>query len=123
MCRPGFAGPAFKVSMFQSLRDLITAVPADDKINRIDSIGSLGVIVLNVALGASFSMSLIMLAFGAFRYVVSSGDPKLVEKAYHTMLWSFIAGLVSLAAIALKNIIIQIGGITAADVVNSKPNF
>ena len=109
--------------MFQSLRDLITAVPADDKINRIDSIGSLGVIVLNVALGASFSMSLIMLAFGAFRYVVSSGDPKLVEKAYHTMLWSFIAGLVSLAAIALKNIIIQIGGITAADVVNSKPNF
>lgn len=109
--------------MFSTLNQLLGTVPNEDKITNIDSIGTLGVIILNVALGVSFSMSIIMLAFGAFRYVASSGDPKLMEKAWHSMFWSFLAGLVTLISLVIKAVVVRTYGITAPDIVNDKPNF
>lgn len=118
------------INMFTSLRGLIDDIrgnpdPAVSSLplDRLDSVGSLGGLLFNVLTGATFSISLIMFAFGAFRYVVSSGDPKLIEKAYRTMFWSFLAMLVSLIAIVIKRVAIQITGITAPDLVNDRPSF
>jgi len=91
--------------MFDILDELVAGAPTEAQIDRIDSVGAMSAILLNTMIGASFSVSLIMLAFGAFRYVLSSGDPKLIEKSYHTMFWSFIAMLVTMLAMAIKNLV------------------
>jgi hypothetical protein len=91
--------------MFDILDDLVANAPPEANIDRINSVGAMSALLLNTMIGASFSMSLIMLAFGAFRYVLSSGDPKLIEKAYHTMFWSFLAMLATMLALVIKNIV------------------
>lgn len=98
--------------MFEILDQLVANAPPEAQITRINSVGGISAILLNTMIGASFSVSLIMLAFGAFRYVLSSGDPKLIEKAYHTMFWSFLAMLATILAMVIKNVVTNAMGVT-----------
>lgn len=111
------------IFMFESLSGIFGRVPADERLENISSIGALGAMILNVSLGIAFSISIIMFGFGAFRYVLSSGDPKLIEKAYHTMFWSFLAALVSILAIAIKNVVAGVAGVTDPNIINGTPGF
>lgn len=97
--------------MFEILHQIVNDAPEEAQVTSIDSVGDMSAILINVMLGASFSVSLIMLAFGAFRYVVSSGDPKLIEKSYHTMFWSLIALLMTVLAVAIKNVVTSAMGV------------
>lgn len=97
--------------MFNVLSEIVGDAPPEAQVNRINSVGDMSAILINVMLGVSFSVSLIMLAFGAFRYVVSSGDPKLIEKSYHTMFWSLIALIMTVLAVAIKNVVTSAFGV------------
>lgn len=107
--------------MFESLSGIFENVPTEERLENINSIGALGAMILNVSLGIAFSISIIMFGFGAFRYILSSGDPKLIEKAYHTMFWSFLAALVSVLAIAIKNAVAAAAGVTDPNIINGSP--
>ncbi|NMB69588.1 hypothetical protein GYA27_00070 [candidate division WWE3 bacterium] len=97
--------------MFDILDQIVDEAPPEAQATNINSVGAMSAILINVMLGVSFSVSLIMLAFGAFRYVVSSGDPKLIEKSYHTMFWSLIALIMTVLAVAIKNVVTAAMGV------------
>ena len=60
-------------------------------------------------------VSVIMLIFGGFRYVVSGGDSKKVTDAKNTILYAIIGLVISLLAYAIVNFVISaIGSVTTA---------
>lgn len=81
-----------------------------------DLVGDNGVFtqITNTILYIIGIVSVVMLIFGGFRYVVSGGDSKKVADAKNTILYAIIGLIISLLAYAIVNFVINtIGGISA----------
>lgn len=81
-----------------------------------DLVGDHGVFtqITNTILYIIGIVSVVMLIFGGFRYVVSGGDSKKVADAKNTILYAIIGLIISLLAYAIVNFVINtIGNISA----------
>lgn len=80
-------------------------------------------LVINIMLGAVFSISVISIAYAGIMYTLSRGDKVETHKAYSTFLWGTIAAAMTLGAVAIKNIIFGIFGASGPAAVSGLPNF
>lgn len=80
-------------------------------------VGPDGVItrITNIVLLAIGFISVIMLLYGGFRYIVSGGDSKKVTDAKNTILYAIIGLVIALLAYAIVNFVLTTIGITSVD--------
>ena len=79
-----------------------------------DLVGADGVItrVTNIVLLAVGFVSVIMLLYGGFRYIISGGDSKKVTDAKNTVLYAIIGLVISLLAYAIVNFVLTTIGVS-----------
>jgi len=92
-------------------------------LGKSDQVAPLLGLVINILLGAVFSICIISMAYAGIMYVLSRGDKAEVHKAYSTFIWSAIAAAMTLGAVAIKNIIFNTIGVSGPTVSNTLPNF
>ena len=63
--------------------------------------------VLQVAFVVAGSIALLVASIGAFKYVISQGDPQAVEKAKNTILYAIIGLVVALSAWTLVTFVLN----------------
>lgn len=73
-------------------------------------------ILLNVAAGASFAIGTIAIIVSGVQFIMSQGDAKNIDIARKYLTAAVIAIVLSLMAIAFKNIVLNIVGGTVPDV-------
>jgi hypothetical protein len=108
--------------MFGLLNNVIneSGSPALDRYNSVATIGSA---LINVLIATVFSISLIGIAYASVQFILSEGDPKRIDKARNSMMWSIVAALIAIASIAIKVAIIQATGVSSTDISGTAPNF
>ena len=80
-------------------------------------VGPDGVItrITNIFLLAVGFISVVMLLYDGFRYIVSGGDSKKVTDAKNTILYAIIGLVISLLAYAIVNFVLTTIGVTSVD--------
>ena len=63
--------------------------------------------IINVALGVLGIVAVIVIIYGGFTYVTSSGDAAKLTKARNTIIYSVIGLIVSLLAFAIVNFVLK----------------
>lgn len=96
---------------------------ADPLASKNLTLGNLISIVLNVILGVSISISTIAIMASGVQYVMSQGDPKAIETAKNYLTYSILGFIFAIGAFALKNIILNLLGVTDANLKNAVPDF
>jgi hypothetical protein len=91
--------------------------------NRITNLSQIFAFILNLILGAGFSLVLIFLAMGFLQYVMSQGDKAGIEKAQKWVTYAVIGGLGLFLVIAFKGIMGQIVGGNIANTVGENANI
>jgi hypothetical protein len=76
-------------------------------VTRITTIGDLFGIILNVAIGAGVSISVIYIGLAGVRFIMSSGDPKSADQAKHALTYAIVALLLTIGAVLVKFIILN----------------
>ena len=71
-----------------------------------DLMGTLQTII-NVALGLIGFVAVVMIIFGGFQYITSSGDAAKVTKAKNTIMYGVIGLVIALLAFAIVNFVLQ----------------
>ena len=82
---------------------------------KISDLGPLFGRVIQVALGLAGIVLFVMLLLGGFRYLTSSGDPKVAEAAKKTITYA-IGGLIVILLVYL--VLVLIKTLTGVDVTN-----
>jgi vacuolar-type H+-ATPase subunit I/STV1 len=77
---------------------LITAV-------KIQSLGQMFAMILNIVLGIGWALVFVMLAMGFIQYVVSRGEKQAVEQAQKWLTYAVIGGVGLFLVVVLKSII------------------
>lgn len=62
--------------------------------------------MLNFVFGVVGALCLLMITIGAFRYVISRGEPQEIAKAKNTILYAAIGLVVSVSAIAIVSFVV-----------------
>lgn len=86
--------------------------------NLADGDGSLVARIINIMLYAIGVISVVMLIFGGFRYVVSGGDSGKVTAAKNTILYAIVGLLIAIFAYAIVTFVVgaAIGGGNTTDI-------
>jgi hypothetical protein len=82
--------------------------PAD--CNDIEQPTDLGVVIkriVNVALYVVGAVSVLMLVYGGFRYVVSGGDANAVATAKNTILYAIVGVVIAILSYAIVNFVVS----------------
>lgn len=107
--------------MFEFLQNLdepTTSLGRDANVSTILSV------IINTLLGVGFSLSIVGVTVSFIMFILSKGDIKAIDKARNALLWSVVAGAVSIGVIAIKNaVFIQTTGVTTPEIVNNVPGF
>jgi len=74
--------------------------------------------IINYALGILGAVTLLMLMWGAVKFVISSGDPKAIQSAQKTMTYAVIGAVFVLGSFILVNVVL-----TALGLPNALTNF
>ncbi len=83
---------------------LIAAIDiGDPNIPKATADSSAVEVILKIVLGIAGGISVIMVAIGAFKYVLSLGEVQAVAKAKDTILYAIIGLIVTIIAFALVN--------------------
>ena len=112
--------------MFNLLDNVITSSTnshPEERLDRFDSISSILGFVANVAVGVSFSLAIISLGYAFIQYVISSGDPKAIQKAQSALIYAVISAVVSILAFAIKTVVLNAMGVQSPDLQNGLPNL
>ncbi len=83
------------------------------------SLGQIMGIVLNVIMGTSFVAGTIALIVSGIQFLMSQGDPKAIDTAQRYLTAGVTAVVISIGALAIKRIVLNIFGGAIGDV----PNF
>jgi hypothetical protein len=110
--------------MYDTLNHIIDNVsPSQSGLGeRFGSIGNISAIVLNFLIGVGFSIGIIAIAYSAYMYTMSGGNPDNTKKAWHAFLYGVIGAMFSIALIALKNIVVKGIGVETPDITGT-PGF
>jgi len=84
--------------MFSALRDVFNAVEVDyaPSLRSFQSPAHLFSMAINLVMGVGFSISITVIAYSMFMYIISSGDPDKTKKAWQTFIYGVIAAAVSM---------------------------
>jgi hypothetical protein len=88
----------------------------------IDSIGELLGMVINIAMGIGIAGSVLGIVFSGILFITSKGDYKALPKAKSALTYSVVAFILSVGAVAIKLIIVNLLGITG-ELSNATPSF
>lgn len=103
--------------------DKVRGKGADPLASKNLTLGNLISIVLNVILGVTIAISTIAIMASGVQYVMSQGDPKAIDTARNYLTYSIIGFIFAIGAFALKTIILNLLGVTDANLKNTVPNF
>jgi hypothetical protein len=93
-----------------------TAVPTDrSDPNNIKAVGPSGLLgaggafntIANILIFLVGALAVIVLVFGGFRYVTSTGDPGRVKQAKDTIIYGVVGVVIALLAYAIVNFVIS----------------
>lgn len=111
-------GAAAAATLFAG-RAMAVSASEGAEIVRADNMPSdLTVVVKNIsntALTIIIAVSVVMLIYGGFRYIVSGGDSKKVTDAKNTILYAIIGLVISFLAYAIVNFVVGTIGGTATN--------
>jgi riboflavin transporter FmnP len=107
--------------MFTYLQNVVQLGP--DSGLGYNSIGNIAGILLNVAVGIGISLAVIFLAFAGIQYMSSGGDPKATDIARNSIKNAVIALVLSLGALTVKAIVLNLFGAQGVDLTNAVPTF
>ncbi len=95
--------------MFDSINRVFDHVDVgySPRLIRIQSVSHLVSMAINVIMAVGFSLSIVMIAYSMYMYVVSGGNPDKTKKAWQTFIYAVIAAAISLGAVALKEIVLR----------------
>lgn len=109
--------------MLNELEDIFsTALDPGEGLGSLDMFSQIGIIIANIVIGLSFSISLITLAYAGILFMTTMGDPKSVDKARNAFVYSLIAGLISIMTLVIKAAVLHAAGVRSPDIVDV-PNF
>lgn len=80
-------------------------------------------ISMNLIIGTCFALSVIFIAFSGLQYSISMGNSKKIETARNALMYSVIALVLALCALAIKWFIFNAIGVTDPNLVSPQPNF
>ena len=80
-------------------------------------------IALNIAIGTSFSVSVIAIIMSGIQFIMSQGDPKAIDTARRYLTWSVVAVILSISALTIKVIILGLLGSQEGGLLNATPGF
>jgi hypothetical protein len=114
--------------MFNFLGSVVyNSINSQDRFPLVGSTGSsmstLFAAGINIVLAIGFSLSIIGLGYACVLYIMSSGDPKAIQKAGSYAVYSVIGALVVFLAFAIKTVLINALGIQEPSLTNALPNF
>lgn len=113
----------FVFFMLNELEDIFsTALDPGEGLGSLDMFSQIGIIIANIVIGLSFSISLITLAYAGILFMTTMGDPKSVDKARNAFVYSLIAGLISIMTLVIKAAVLHAAGVRSPDIVDV-PNF
>jgi len=112
--------------MWGVLTSVMTGHPSSG--SPVRTIGDLSGIILNIAMGAAFSISVIGVILAGIKYMMSKGDYKAVSDAKQALSYSIVAMILGFGAFSLKLIILNLtghspGGGGLGDLRNETPDF
>lgn len=85
------------------------------------SIGEFASMIINLLMGASFSIAIIAIGYSGILFANAKGDPKALKKAQDGLIWGVVAAAITLAAVVVK--IIYLGLLGVPDSVGDVPEF
>jgi peptidoglycan biosynthesis protein MviN/MurJ (putative lipid II flippase) len=98
--------------MLDVLKETITGIGVNyRRAGGIDTAGEVVVVVINILTGVTFALSIVMMAYSFFLFVVSAGDKDAVKKAKTSLTWSVVVLLLCFFVIALKKIFFALLGV------------
>jgi hypothetical protein len=74
----------------------------NERVSQMSTVNSVVSVLMNVVIAASFSISILTVAWGFVQYVWSVGDPKAVEVAQRAVYWGIIASVFAIGAVVIK---------------------
>jgi hypothetical protein len=92
--------------MFNDLENSLlnnAQIPDEERVGHITSFTGVVSVIVNLFIGAAFSISVIALAYGFISMAMAQGDKIALSKAKNTAVFSVVAIIVSLMAVAIKN--------------------
>ncbi len=75
--------------------------------------------IINFALMFLGVVTLLMLLFGAIKFITSSGDPKAIQGAQKTMTYAIIGAIVVMMAFVLINIVTNALGLSSSNILSN----
>ena len=85
------------------LKDTLSPLPQPLSESAQRSAVQRGLSALFIVLGA---LSLLFITVAGFRYVISHGDPRVIEQSKNTILYAIIGLIISISAFTLINFVI-----------------
>jgi len=105
------------------LDDVLQIAPDVPRVQTNQGVGHLFGIVLNVLVGVGVSISVIYIGLAGIRFMTSQGDPKATAQARQALTYSIVALVLSVGALAIKTIILDIAGVTDPNLIGGTPTF
>lgn len=68
------------------------------------------VVVLNVVIIIAFGVSFVMFAYSFIQFIMSTGDPKKLEKPKNAMVWSGLGMVIALSLLVIKGVVLRLLG-------------
>src|SRR3989344_965008 len=109
----------YEESTFNELEELVANPNKLFTIPAIDSVSDLLGMVANIVFGIGFAFGFIGLAVSFVKLTTSRGDAKAVDTAKNGLTWSVLAILVTIFAIAIKYIFLDLAGVKDKDLLNA----
>jgi hypothetical protein len=106
--------------------NLLTNVVTDSntyQTTKATSVEMLLGMAVNFFLAISSGLFLVSLAVTMVQFILSSGDPKAIDKAQKALTWTVISGIVILLSVAIKVVLLNAANVTDADLINDNPTF
>lgn len=85
----------------------LAAIKVPDSLPKTDATGSKIQAILQILFGLMGSTALLMVGFGAFKYVISQGEATAVRSAKNTILYAVVGLVVALAAWSIVTFVLK----------------
>ena len=94
----------------------------------VNTVRELSGMILNIAMGSAFAISVIGVILAGIKYMMSKGDYKAVAAAKQALSYSIVAMILGFGAFSLKLIILSLtghspGGSGLGDLEDATPDF
>ncbi len=111
--------------MFNELANSINMAVPDpaERASQFTNITAVASFIVNIMIGAAFSISTIGLAYAFVQFLMTKGDPKMIEKARNAAFWSAIGITIALLAVAIKNVVFRAFGASGNGIINENPGI